>query len=80
MKFDLLIGRGYVIDGSGNPWFKADLGIVDGKIEAVGDLSGASASKRIDARGLMVAPGFIDMHSHSDFCVLANPYGESKIF
>lgn len=80
MKFDLIIRRGYVIDGTGNPWFKADLGIVDGKIEAVGDLKGSTPSEKIDAKGLIVAPGFIDMHSHSDFYVLLNPYGESKIF
>jgi len=80
LKFDLLVRRGYVLDGTGNPWFKADLGITDGRIETIGDLKGASAPTKIEAKGLTVTPGFIDMHSHSDFYILLNPYGESKIF
>ena len=80
MKYDLLIRSGHVLDGTGNPWFRANLGIIDGRIEAIGDLKGASASTKIDAKGLTVTPGFIDMHSHSDFYILLNPYGESKIF
>lgn len=80
MAYDLLITRGYLVDGTGNPWFKADLGIKDGGIEAIGDLQRATASRTIEAKGLTVTPGFIDMHSHSDFYVLLNPYEESKIF
>jgi len=78
--FDVLIRRGHIVDGCGNPWVKADLGVVNGKIEAIGNLAGESGSKKIDAKSLIVTPGFIDMHSHSDFYVLLNPYGESKIF
>jgi len=80
LVFDVLVRRGHIVDGSGNPWVKADLGVVNGKIEAIANLTGESGSKKIDAKGLIVTPGFIDMHSHSDFYVLLNPYGESKIF
>ena len=79
MEYDLIIENGRVIDGSGNPWFKADVGVVGDRIEAVGKLTGAEAMRRIDAEGLVVAPGFIDIHSHSDYTVLVDPRVESKI-
>jgi len=79
MEFDLIIEGGAILDGSGNPWFRADVGIVDDHIGAIGHLDGAKAEYRIDAGGLMVAPGFIDMHSHSDFTLLVDPRAESKI-
>jgi N-acyl-D-aspartate/D-glutamate deacylase len=63
--FDVIIRNGRVLDGSGNPWFSADVGIRGDHIAAVGDLSGARAEDEIDAAGLYVAPGFIDTHSHS---------------
>ncbi len=63
--FDLVITGGRVIDGTGNPWFYADVGISDGVIAVVGRLTGADATRRIDARGKVVVPGFIDLHSHS---------------
>lgn len=62
--FDVLITGGHVIDGTGNPWFSADVGIRDGKIAAVGRLVGATATRTIDARGKVVTPGFIDLHTH----------------
>jgi len=77
--FDVIIKNGKVIDGAGNPWFKADVGIDGQKISAIGRLSAEKASKIIDADGLVVSPGFIDMHSHSDFELLVNPKAESKI-
>ena len=77
--FDVIIKNGKVIDGAGNPWFKADVGINGQRISAIGRLSAEKASEIIDADGLVVSPGFIDMHSHSDFELLVNPNAESKI-
>jgi N-acyl-D-amino-acid deacylase len=65
-NYDLLITGGRVFDGSGNPWFAADVAIKGGKIVALGKLTNATASRTIDARGLYVVPGFIDTHSHAD--------------
>jgi N-acyl-D-amino-acid deacylase len=65
-RFDVLITGGQVLDGTGNPAHFADIGIRDGKIVAVGKLRGATAGKTVDAKGKIVAPGFIDMHSHAD--------------
>lgn len=64
-SFDLLVVNGRVVDGTGNPWFRADVGVRGDRIAAVGDLSGATAARTIDARGLLVTPGFIDTHSHA---------------
>ncbi|MCS7385517.1 MAG: D-aminoacylase [archaeon GB-1867-005] len=79
MEFDTIIIGGKIIDGTGNPWFKADLGIKDGKIAAMGKLRSAEANRIITAEGLIVCPGFIDIHSHSDYTLLVNPKAESKI-
>jgi len=64
--FDLIIRNGRVLDGTGNPWFPADIGVRDGRIVSVGTLAGAEAARVIDATGKYVAPGFIDIHSHAD--------------
>jgi len=64
--FDVLITGGRILDGTGNPWFYGDVGIRAGRIAVVGDLRGARAARVIDARGKIVAPGFIDIHSHAD--------------
>lgn len=64
--YDLLIKNGRVIDGTGNPWFYADVAVKDGKIATLGKLDGARATRTIDAKGLYVVPGFIDIHSHAD--------------
>ncbi|MGH7483076.1 MAG: N-acyl-D-amino-acid deacylase family protein, partial [Longimicrobiales bacterium] len=64
-SFDVLIRNGRVLDGSGNPWFAADIGISGDRIVAVGDLAGAQAARVINAAGLYVAPGFMDTHSHA---------------
>jgi N-acyl-D-aspartate/D-glutamate deacylase len=74
--FDLIIERGRLIDGSGKPPRSEDVGISAGRIEAIGDLHSSEAAQRLDASGLTVAPGFIDVHSHSDFLVPADQHGE----
>jgi len=76
---EIVLWNGYVIDGTGNPWFKADIGIDHGKIAKIGDLESERAETRINVRNLVIAPGFIDMHSHSDDALLINPKAESKI-
>ncbi len=77
--YDLVIREGKVVDGSGNPWFHADLAVRGGKIVAMGKIPPAKSARVIDARGLIVAPGFIDMHSHSDFVLLEDGDAQSKI-
>jgi N-acyl-D-amino-acid deacylase len=74
----LIIRNGHIVDGAGNPWFKADLEIKDENISRIGKVS-ASKGKSIDASGLFVAPGFIDIHSHSELQLLVNPRAESKV-
>jgi N-acyl-D-amino-acid deacylase len=71
--FDLLIRGGTVIDGTRKPRFDADIGIRDGFVAAIGDLSNAQATATIEARGKIVAPGFIDAHTHDDHAVLSEP-------
>src|SRR5512137_216268 len=77
--FDLVIANGRVVDGTGAPWYRADVGIRGDKIAAVGDLSSSSADRRIDAGGRIVAPGFIDMLGQSELNVLVDGRVESKI-
>ena len=79
-QYDISIRNGHVIDGTGSPWYSADVGIRDGRIAAIGNLSGAAAKRNIDARGLVVAPGFIDMLGQSEMTILVNPHLPSKIF
>src|SRR5215469_1207707 len=76
---DLLIRGGLVIDGSGAPGREADVAVLDGRIAAVEPRSARPARRVIDARGQVVAPGFIDIHTHSDFTLPLNPRAESKI-
>jgi N-acyl-D-aspartate/D-glutamate deacylase len=76
--YDLLIRGGRIVDGTGNPWFYADLGVRGQRIAAIGRLRG-NARRVIDAEGMVVAPGFIDMHSHSDITLLVDGNAESKI-
>ena len=79
MPLDLVIRGGEVVDGSGGHPFEADLGIADGRIAAVGRLPPMEEVDSIDATGLTVAPGFIDIHSHSDFTLLVDPRAVSAI-
>jgi N-acyl-D-amino-acid deacylase len=76
---DILIRGGTVIDGTGRPARRADVAIAGDRIEAIGLLSGASAARVIDAAGHVVAPGFVDMHSHADFVLPGLPTAESKV-
>ncbi|MCB1172844.1 MAG: D-aminoacylase [Leptospiraceae bacterium] len=79
-RFDSIISGGEIIDGSGNAAYQADLGIRDGRIQVIGDLEGNQCEQWIDARGLAVAPGFIDIHSHSDTTIATWPEAWSKIY
>ncbi len=78
-QYDLLIVGGHILDGSGSPWFEGSVAVKDGRIVDVGRLPNATAREVIDATGLVVAPGFIDLHSHSDFTLLADGKAQSKI-
>jgi len=78
--YDVVIRNGHVIDGTGSPWYAADIGIRAGKIAAIGRLADAPAKRTIDARGMVVAPGFIDMLGQSEMTILVNPHLPSKIF
>ena len=78
--FDLIIAGGHVIDGTGSPWYTADVGIRHGRIAAIGTLKSAAANQRIDAAGMVVAPGFIDMLGQSEFTILVDPRLPSKIY
>src|SRR5438093_9640303 len=76
----VVIVNGRVVDGTGSPWYAADVGIRSGRIAAIGRLADAPATRRIDAYGLVVAPGFIDMLGQSELTALVNPHVPSKIF
>lgn len=77
--YDLVIRNGRIVDGTGNPWFVGDVAIRGDRIVAVGRVPAAPAKREIDAKGLVVAPGFIDMHSHSDFLLLEDGNAPSKV-
>ena len=77
--YDVLITGGKIIDGSGAPWYYADLGINGDSIVAIGNLAGAAAAQRVDARGLVVAPGFIDIHSHGRRGIFNVPTAENYL-
>ncbi|UCH03014.1 MAG: D-aminoacylase [Candidatus Bathyarchaeota archaeon] len=76
--YDLTIINGRILDGAGNPWYRADIGVKEGKICKIGQIS-SPGKKDIDAKGLIIAPGFIDVHSHSDETLLLNPQAESYV-
>jgi N-acyl-D-amino-acid deacylase len=76
---DCVFRNAKVIDGTGSPWYYADVGIKDGKIARLGSLAGVEAKETIDAAGLTVAPGFFDAHTHSDFSLILNPFPKSQL-
>jgi dihydroorotase/N-acyl-D-amino-acid deacylase len=78
--FDLIIRHGHIIDGTGSPWYGGDVGVRRGHIAAIGDLSDAVATQTVDAHGMVVAPGFIDMLGQSELTILVDPRLPSKIF
>lgn len=78
-EFDLIIRNGRIVDGTGNPWFYGDVAIRSDRIVAVGRLSTSQAVRVIDATGMVVSPGFIDIHSHSDTLLLEDGSAQSKL-
>ena len=78
-RFDVIIVHGRIVDGTGAPWFRGDIGIVGDRIAALGTLGGATAATTIDATNLVVAPGFIDLLGQSEFNVLVDGRAASKI-
>jgi dihydroorotase/N-acyl-D-amino-acid deacylase len=78
--YDLVIRGGHIIDGTGSPWYSGDLAIQNGRIAAIGEIPQSAARRTIDAHGMTVAPGFIDMLGQSELTILVNPHLSSKIF
>ncbi len=79
-SFDVVITNGHIMDGTGSPWYSGDIGIRDGRIAAIGNLSEATRKRTIDAKGRVVAPGFIDMLGQSEVTILVDPRLPSKIY
>jgi N-acyl-D-amino-acid deacylase len=78
--FDVVIANGHIVDGTGSPWYSGDVGIRDGRIAAIGKLDASARKLTIDARGHVVAPGFIDMLGQSELSMLVDPRLPSKIY
>jgi N-acyl-D-amino-acid deacylase len=78
--YDVVIRHGRIIDGTGSPWYAGDIGIRNGRIATIGRLDSAAARQTVDANGMVVAPGFIDMLGQSDLTILVAPSLPSKIF
>src|SRR5215831_13971953 len=77
--FDIIVRNGHIIDGSGNPWYSGDIAVQGDRIVAIGKLDNARARRVIDASGLVVAPGFIDMLGQSEFSLLVDNRAISKL-
>ncbi|HMJ66234.1 MAG TPA: D-aminoacylase [Candidatus Binatia bacterium] len=77
--YDVVIRNGRIVDGTGNPWFYGDVGVRGERIATIGRVPAGAAKREIDAKGLVVAPGFIDMHSHSDWVLIEDGDAQSKI-
>src|SRR3954464_793036 len=78
-QFDVIIANGRIVDGTGAPWFRGDVGIVGDRITAIGALGDATAATRVDATNLVIAPGFIDLLGQSEFNVLVDGRAASKV-
>ena len=78
--YDLVIVHGRIVDGTGSPWYSGDVGVRDGRIAAIGNLSARARKATIDAHGAVVAPGFIDMLGQSELSILVEPRLPSKIY
>jgi len=78
-SYDIVIRNAHIVDGTGSPWYSGDLAIRDGRVAAISSLAAASAKQVIDARGRVVAPGFIDMLGQSELTILVNPHLPTKI-
>jgi N-acyl-D-amino-acid deacylase len=79
-QYDVLITGGKIIDGTGNSWFNADIGIKEGKIAIIGKLTAATANRIIHADGLVVSPGFIDVHAHVEGSIFEKPTADNFIY
>src|ERR1700704_3908220 len=77
--FDVVFSGGTIVDGGGGIPYQADVAVEGTKIAAIGDLRGSAAGRHIDAAGMVVAPGFIDSHCHSELSLLADPTAECKL-
>jgi N-acyl-D-amino-acid deacylase len=78
-RYDVLIAHGAIVDGTGNPWYGADIGIRDGRIATIGSIDRGAAALVIDAGGKVVSPGFIDLHTHSDIPLLVDGTAQSAV-
>jgi len=79
-QYDIIIRNGKIIDGTGNSWYIADIAVKNGKISSIGRLSSATATETIDAKGLIIAPGFIDVHAHIENSVFERPTADNYIY
>ncbi|RYZ58674.1 MAG: D-aminoacylase, partial [Chitinophagaceae bacterium] len=80
VRADVVIRNGRILDGTGNSWYRGDVAIKDGKILKTGNLVNVQATKTIDARGMIVAPGFIDVHTHIEGDEVKNPTADNFIY
>ena len=79
-NYDIIIRNGKIIDGTGNSWYYADIAIKDGKIASIQNHITGNAAKQVDAKGLIVAPGFIDVHGHIETSIFERPTADNYIY